>query len=324
MNRIAITMGEPAGIGPDIVLQTAQQSWPAELVVFADPNLLEERAKQLNLNIKLKTFDPEHFKPHQPDELSIVPVYLKERCIPGQLNSANSVVVLESIEQAVQACLNYHCDAILTPPVQKGIINDAGLAFTGHTEFLEKLCNVKTVVMLFVSKDLKMALQTTHLPLKDVPNKISIEKIIESVTLINHDLNRIFHIAQPKIAVCGLNPHAGENGHIGDEEIRIINPAIQQLKTLGIDASGPYAADTIFHEMHRNQFDVILAMYHDQGLTPFKTLNPHAGVNVTLGLPLIRTSVDHGTALSLAGTGRANCTSFAYALELTHQLIAGK
>ena len=324
MNRIAITMGEPAGIGPDILLQTAQQPWPAELVVFADPDLLAERAKQLNLNIKLNLFDAKNSKPHQAGELSLVPVYLKEHCTPGKLNSANSVVVLDSIEQAVQACLNHHCNAILTPPVQKGIINDAGFAFTGHTEFLANLCHIKTVVMLFVSPTLKMALQTTHLPLKDVPNNISIEKIIESVTLINKDLKKIFHVANPKIAICGLNPHAGENGHMGDEEIRIITPAIEQLQQAGINATGPYAADTIFHETQRSQFDVILAMYHDQGLTPFKTLNPHTGVNVTLGLPLIRTSVDHGTALSLAGTGKANCTSFAYALELTHQLIAGK
>ncbi len=324
MKRIAITMGEPAGIGPDIILQTAQHTCLAELVVFADPTLLEERAKQLNLPLTLKTFDPNHVRPHQTGQLSIVPINLREKCIPGKLSTANSITVLNSIEQAVQACVNHHCDAILTPPVQKGIINNAGFTFTGHTEFLATLCGVKTVVMLFVSPDLKVALQTTHLPLKDVPNKISIEKIMATTKLIDQDLKRLFHIAKPKIAICGLNPHAGENGHMGDEEIKIINPAIEQLKNQGIDVSGPHAADTIFHEMHRHQYDVILAMYHDQGLTPFKTLYPHKGVNVSLGLPLIRTSVDHGVALTLAGTGKANCASFAYALELTQKLINDK
>lgn len=321
MKRIAITMGEPAGIGPDILLQTAQQPWPAELVVFADPRLLEERAKQLNLNIRLQAFDPDQFRSHQSGHLSIVPIKLKEPCIPGQLAVANSSCVLDSIKEAVTACVNHQCDAILTPPVQKGIINDAGFAFTGHTEFLAALCDIKTVVMLFVSPDLKVALQTTHLPLKEVSNKISIEKIVETVSVIHQDLKRIFQITHPQIAICGLNPHAGENGHMGDEEIRVIIPAIKQLKNQGINVSGPHAADTVFHAMHRSQFDVILAMYHDQGLTPFKTLHPHAGVNVTLGLPLIRTSVDHGVALTLAGTRKANCTSFNYALELTHQLI---
>lgn len=321
MKRIAITMGEPAGIGPDIILQIAQQSWPSELVVFADPSLLEERAKQLKLSICLRDFDPLQFNQHQAGTLSIVPIFLKEPCIAGKLNPANSIAVLESIEQAVKACLNHGCDAILTPPVQKGIINDAGFQFSGHTEFLAKLCQIKTVVMLFVSADLKVALLTTHLPLKDVPASITFKKIIATSTVIDECLKKLFHINNPRIAICGLNPHAGENGHLGDEEITTIIPAIEELKARGVVVSGPHAADTIFHEMHRKQADVILAMYHDQGLTPFKTLHPNKGANVTLGLPLIRTSVDHGTALALAGTGKANCASFAYALELTRQLI---
>lgn len=315
MHRIAITLGEPAGIGPDIVLQTVQQKITRELVVFGDPDCLRQRAKALNLTVSLTPFGER--KPNKRNQLSIVPIPLKEKCVPGRPNIKNSSAILETLKQATNACLAGDCQALLTAPIQKSIINEAGFPFTGHTEYLAGLCDVKTVVMLFVSNALNVALQTTHLPLSAVSKQLSTESIIEKTRLIQTAMQRYCNIKHPKIAICGLNPHAGENGHLGQEEIHIIKPAIEQLKKQGLHVTGPHAADSIFNPDNRKQTDVILAMYHDQGLTPFKALNFHSGINVTIGLPFLRTSVDHGTALDLAATGKANPNSFQEALHIT-------
>lgn len=319
--RIVITPGEPAGIGPDIVVKIAQQQWTAELVAVGDPDLLSARAKALKLPLALKELETgKQATSHQPGTLKIIPVSLATACQLGKLNPENSRYVIRCLEIAADCCLEGVAHAMVTGPVQKSIMNDAGIDFTGHTEFLAKYCNVSDVIMLFVADGLRVALATTHLPLSKVPQAITKEKIIHTVLLLQTELKKRFSIPDPKIFVCGLNPHAGEKGLLGREEIDEIEPAIKELIAKKINVIGPLPADTIFTEKYLKNADVILAMYHDQALPVVKYLGFGHAVNVTLGLPIIRTSVDHGTALDIAGTGEADATSLAAAIQLSIKL----
>jgi 4-hydroxythreonine-4-phosphate dehydrogenase len=320
--RIVITPGEPAGIGPDIVIQIAQQHWPAELIVVADPSLLTDRAKQLSLPLSLKPLDlNRQAEKHQPGQLKIMPVAMAAEAIPGQLNIANAAYVLQCLELATTQCREQRADALVTGPIHKSIINEANIPFTGHTEFLAAQCEVKEAIMLFVVDDLKVALATTHIPLAHVSKAITHEKLVTLIRNLHQELKNKFGMTRPRILVCGLNPHAGENGHLGREEIEVISPALEQLRAENIQAIGPLPADTIFTAQHLKNADVVLAMYHDQALPVVKYLGFDRAVNVTLGLPIIRTSVDHGTALDIAGTLDANPGSLAAAIALAIELV---
>jgi len=317
--RILITPGEPAGIGPDITIKMAQKAWDAKLVVVGDPDLLTSRAKLLNLPLTLKEWN-DRTAAHQPGELSILPIALNQPVVPGILNTANAEYVINSLTLATDYCLQKKAEAWVTGPVNKSILNQAGYAFTGHTEFLAERCQTKSVIMLFVAPQMKVALITTHLPLSQVADAISQEKISTIITLLHRELIKRFNITNPRILVCGLNPHAGEQGHLGREEIEIIQPALQELRAQHIDVIGPLPADTLFTEKYLIQADAIVAMYHDQALPVVKYLGFGNAVNVTLGLPIIRTSVDHGTALDVAGTQQADPGSLEAALRLALQL----
>jgi 4-hydroxythreonine-4-phosphate dehydrogenase len=312
---IALTIGEPAGIGPDIILALLQEAPSVPICLFGDPACLEQRAKQLGLPAQLLS------QPH----LDIETVKLNSPHEAGHLNVNNASSVVESIRLATQACLDKRCRALVTNPVHKGIINEAGINFTGHTEFLASLTNTKKTVMLLASPQLKVALATTHLALSKVPKAITEASLTRCIEILDHDLQVHFNIASPHILVCGLNPHAGEAGHFGDEEIRVIIPALEKLRQKGYQLTGPVSADTAFIAGKNANVDAVLAMYHDQGLPAIKTQDFGETVNITLGLPIVRTSVDHGTALSLAGTGKALNTSLKTALHyadvLSSQLI---
>lgn len=315
--RLFITPGEPAGIGPDILIQLAQQPSAAEIVAVSSPDLLLARAKLLQLPLTLQEFNPDAPRQkHVQSTLRIVPVSLAADCVPGQLNPANAAHVLETLRIAADACLHRIADAVVTGPVNKAVINDAGIAFSGHTEFFAKYCGQDDVIMLFVAGKLKVALATTHLPLSQVPQAIKTEKLTRLLLLLNSEIKKTFGLREPKIFVCGLNPHAGENGHLGREEIDIIQPAIRCAQKEGLNITGPLPADTIFTEQYLANADVVLAMYHDQALPVVKSLSFGHAVNVTLGLPFLRTSVDHGTALDIAGTGKADEGSLKAAVEL--------
>lgn len=323
IKRILITPGEPAGIGPDISIQAAFHPSPHEWVVIADPVLLTERAVSLNLPLKLIEIEP-HTQPsaHIAGQLKILPILTREKTLPGQLNIANAQYVLNTLNEAARLCQNGLAEAIVTGPVHKGVMNEAGIPFTGHTEFFADFCAVKKTVMLFVVNEMKVALLTTHLPLAKVPSAISPALITETITILKQALKAQFHIPQPRILVCGLNPHAGENGYLGREEIDIITPALNQLrKNDDFTLEGPLPADTIFTKEPLARADAILAMYHDQALPLVKYIGFDHAVNMTLGLPFIRTSVDHGTALDKAASGKANPSSLLAALALTSKLI---
>jgi len=319
--RILITPGEPAGIGPDITLKILQASFSAELIIVGDPDLFRARADLLKLPITIRIFDEaKKSTAHQSGELNIIPIALNETCVPGQLNVNNSKYVIRCIETATHLCLQKKADALVTGPVQKSIINDANIYFSGHTEFLAQLCGVKHSVMLFVVNEIKVALLTTHIPLAKVPDAITHEKLLTTIRLLQQELQNKFNIPSPKILVCGLNPHAGESGHMGREEIDVIEPALQELRAEGIQVVGPLPADTVFLEKYLKNSDIILGMYHDQVLPVVKFLGFHDAVNVTLGLPIIRTSVDHGTALDIAGTTSADASSLTAAVKLALEL----
>jgi 4-hydroxythreonine-4-phosphate dehydrogenase len=319
--RIIVTAGEPAGIGPDVILQCVMETLPAEIIVIADPDLLQQRAHQLNISLQLQIADlTQTPQINQPFHLKILPVALKQACVPGKLNKANASYVIETLRLAAELALTNKADAIVTGPVHKAIINEAGIKFSGHTEFFAEQARVSQTVMLFVARDLRVALVTTHLPLSQVASAITAEKIKQVVQVLQSDLKKWFGLAQPKIFVAGLNPHAGEEGHLGREEIDIIIPALQELRKQGIDLVGPLPADTLFLPKNLQQADVILAMYHDQALPVVKFHDFVNTVNVTLGLPFIRTSVDHGTALELAGTGKADPSSLDAAIKLAIQM----
>lgn len=315
MIRLAITPGEPAGIGPDLIVQLVQQPQPCELVAYADPELLLARAQQLGLPLRLRPLGDEPPRPLSAGELAVRPVKLRQPAQAGTLNSANAPYVLETLTAATTDCQRGLCNALVTGPVHKGIINEAGVPFSGHTEFLADLTGTPRVVMMLATEGLRVALATTHLPLAQVPASITQPLLHEVIGILHRDLQHKFGIAAPRILVCGLNPHAGEGGHLGREEIEVITPVLEQLRSSGILLEGPLPADTLFTPKHLAQCDAVLAMYHDQGLPVLKYKGFGAAVNITLGLPIIRTSVDHGTALDLAGTGGAETGSLVTAIE---------
>ncbi|QRN38901.1 4-hydroxythreonine-4-phosphate dehydrogenase PdxA [Pectobacterium carotovorum] len=320
--RVVITPGEPAGIGPDLVIALAQQAWPVELVICADPDLLFSRALQLSMPLTLRDYQPgQPAQPQQAGSLTILPIAASATIIPGDLNVANSAYVVETLARACDGCLNGEFAALITGPVHKGIINDAGVPFSGHTEFFADRSCCDRVVMMLATEELRVALATTHLPLAAVSAAITRQGLHEVITILHHDLQTKFGIAQPQIYVCGLNPHAGEGGHMGREELDVINPALDELRQQGITLVGPLPADTLFQPKYLQHADAVLAMYHDQGLPVLKYQGFGRAVNITLGLPFIRTSVDHGTALELAATGSADPGSFITALNLAIKMI---
>ncbi|MBE9538286.1 MAG: 4-hydroxythreonine-4-phosphate dehydrogenase PdxA [Proteobacteria bacterium] len=349
--RIAITAGEPAGIGPDILLTIAAQELDiaAELVAIGDPELLRERAAVLGLNIELEEFNPQRAASEQrAGQLKVLPVQMTAPCIPGALNTANASYVMATLQEAVDGCLHQAritpatgsasvggllsekpnaaagFDAMVTAPVQKSVINDAGIPFSGHTEFLAEATGTEKVVMMLASRELRVALATTHLPLSEVPAAITGGLLEKTLTILHNDLRTKFALPQPRIAVLGLNPHAGEGGHMGREEIDTIIPALERLRAKSMDLLGPLPADTAFNPKVLEQVDAVLAMYHDQGLPVLKYSGFGEAINITLGLPIIRTSVDHGTALDLAGTGKASSGSLLRAIEVAVELCGDK
>jgi 4-hydroxythreonine-4-phosphate dehydrogenase len=325
IKRIAITPGEPAGIGPDLTISIAQQNWPVEMVVIASKSLLLERAKALSL--KLDIFDYDVDKPakaQQAGSLTVLDVPLAQPCIPGTLDSANGAYVVETLRLASEKNISGEFDAIVTGPVHKGLINKAGIAFSGHTEYFANQANCTDVVMMLATKGLRVALVTTHIPLAYVSKAITHERLQKVTRILHDDLKEKFAINAPKIYACGINPHAGEDGHLGREEIEIMEPAFAELRADGIDIIGPLPADTIFQEKYLKDADAILAMYHDQGLPVLKYKGFGSSVNITLGLPFIRTSVDHGTALELAAKGTADSGSFIEAINNAIHLASNK
>ncbi|MFT5504551.1 MAG: 4-hydroxythreonine-4-phosphate dehydrogenase [Gammaproteobacteria bacterium] len=313
---IAISTGEPAGIGPDILATISPEHYRARLVIVGDPELIRNRLENLNCITAIIDYDPDpDSNANTQSGFEIIPIPLCESVIPGKLNPANASYVIDVLRHCCRGCLDNKFSAMVTGPVQKNIINQAGIPFSGHTEFLAEICNIDKPVMLLASDDLRVALVTTHLPLKLVPENITAKSISDTVQTINTDMRTRFGLKSPHIKVCGLNPHAGENGYLGREEIDIIIPTIEKLKLSGINVSGPYPADTLFTPDNLKDADVVLAMYHDQGLPVLKNVGFHNAINTTLGLPIIRTSVDHGTALSLAGTGNADSGSLHAAIN---------
>ncbi|MDN0088184.1 4-hydroxythreonine-4-phosphate dehydrogenase PdxA [Yersinia nurmii] len=320
-NRIVITPGEPAGVGPDLVISLAQQDWPVELVVCADPALLLERAEQLGLPLQLQEYQPdETAHPQRAGTLTVLPVAAAP-VTAGVPSVSNSAYVVETLAQACDGCLRGEFAALVTGPVQKSIINDAGVPFTGHTEFFAERSQCQKVVMMLATEELRVALATTHLPLSEVSRAITRDNLHEVITILDRDLKTKFGILQPHIYVCGLNPHAGEGGHMGREELDIIIPTLDELRQQGMTLIGPLPADTLFQPKYLQHADAVLAMYHDQGLPVLKYQGFGRAVNITLGLPFIRTSVDHGTALELAATGTADVGSFKTALNLAIKMI---
>ncbi|MCG2578535.1 4-hydroxythreonine-4-phosphate dehydrogenase PdxA [Dechloromonas sp. XY25] len=306
--RIAVTSGEPAGIGPELCLQLAVHPGPAHPIVIGDRNLLAARASQLGLSMLFRDYQPEN-QP-APGVLDVLHVPLAQPAEAGRLDAANGPYVLSVLDRALEGCLSGEFAAMATAPVHKGVINQAGVPFTGHTEYLAEKTATPLVVMMLAGDTargpLRVALATTHLPLKDVPAAITPAVLEETLRILHADLRGKYGLAQPRILVAGLNPHAGEGGYLGREEIEVITPVLDKLRAAGMLLSGPHPADTMFTPPVLAQGDAVLAMFHDQGLTALKYATFGHGINVTLGLPIIRTSVDHGTALELAGTGKAD------------------
>ena len=319
--NLVITTGEPAGVGPEVSIKAALaflvEQENAQITLLGDPNLLQL---------------PQGTNPQLRERIAFESVPLAKPAVSGVLDSANAPYVVSILDRALEGCLQKRFDAMVTAPVQKSIINDAGLAFTGHTEYLAQHCNVQHVVMMLCapmpkgflglkqSRDLRVALVTTHLPLQAVSSAITKDYVLETIQIVAKDLQNRFGISKPVIRVAGLNPHAGESGYLGREEIEVITPAIQAAQGLGVQVTGPFPGDTMFDMSALESVDAFIAMYHDQGLAPFKFVTFGGGVNVTLGLPIIRTSVDHGTALDIAGKGLAESGSMLEALRLAYQL----
>ncbi|WP_026223569.1 4-hydroxythreonine-4-phosphate dehydrogenase PdxA [Methylosarcina fibrata] len=315
MLRIAVTPGEPAGIGPDLCLQLALRNWPCELVLIANAEFLRQRAEAMGLNIRIKEFNGA--LPASAQEAGVLTVWsvgLAEPVQAGVLNPANSRYVLKTITKAAKGCMDGLFDAMVTGPVHKGVINDAGFSFSGHTEYIADLTGGWPVMMLATS-GLRVALATTHLPLAEVSRAITHTRLRQVIRVLAHDLCTRFKLENPRILVCGLNPHAGENGHLGREEIDVVEPVLAGFREQGLNLIGPLPADTLFTPKYLDSADAVLAMYHDQGLPVLKHMGFGRAVNITLGLPIIRTSVDHGTALDLAATGKADGGSLQLALD---------
>ncbi len=323
--RIALTPGEPAGIGPDLCAELAWQEHDAQLIAFADPELLQQRAKQLGRALYLLPFDA-NAAPSRcpPGTLYHVPIALRAPAACGHLDTANAAYVLDTLEQACRACQLRQCDALVTGPVHKGVINDAGIAFSGHTEFLAQQCGVDDVVMMLAAPGLRVALVTTHIPLREVSAAITPARLRHVMQVLADELRNSFGIERPRLLVCGLNPHAGEGGHLGREELDIIEPTLESLRADGLQIVGPLPADTLFIAKYLDQCDAVVAMYHDQGLPVLKHMGFGRAVNITLGLPIIRTSVDHGTALELAGVGGVDSGSMNTALATALAMVRAR
>lgn len=316
----ALTPGEPAGIGPDLCLLLSREAQPHALVAIASRELLRQRAGELGLEITLLDVGPGRW-PQEPAPAGSLYVWhtpLQSPAQPGRLDPANAGYVLETLRRAGEGCVAGTFAGMITAPVHKGVINEGGVPFSGHTEFLAELTHTEQVVMMLATEGLRVALVTTHLPLKDVAAAVTPERLTRVTRILHADLRAKFGIARPRILVCGLNPHAGEGGHLGREEIEVIEPTLEQLRQEGMDLVGPLPADTLFTPKHLEHCDAVLAMYHDQGLPVLKYKGFGAAVNVTLGLPIIRTSVDHGTALDLAGSGRIDTGSLRVALHTAY------
>lgn len=321
--HLVITTGEPAGIGPDLCLDLARRNWEARLTFVGDPDLLAERAAQLGLHLRIETVaSDEPAAIHKPGSLRVLERRLAAPCVAGRLNPDNSKYVLECLDAAARGCLEGQFDGLVTAPVHKAVINEAGIPFSGHTEFLADLCSVSQPVMLLVAGRLRVALVTTHVPLAEVSRHVTPERLRRVIRVLHRGLQDWFGIEQPVVAVCGLNPHAGEGGHLGREEIDTIGPVLDELRQLGLALIGPLPADTAFTPQGSAGADGILCMFHDQGLPVLKYAGFGKAVNLTLGLPIIRTSVDHGTALELAGSGRADAGSIVAATWLALDLVA--
>ena len=321
--RIVITSGEPAGIGPDACVTLAQMDWEADVVVAADAELLAATAAALALPLAIERYDSSNPSgPRRSGTLSVLHIPTKRAVVAGQPDPRNAAYVIDMLDRACDGCMNGEFAAMVTAPVQKSTLLDAGYAFTGHTEYLAARTRAALPVMLLLSDQLRVALVTTHLPLAEVPHAITRERLRSTIRIVNTDLERHFSLSAPRIAVLGLNPHAGEAGHLGHEEIDVIQPVIRELRAEGIDVQGPIPADTAFTPRFLKTADVIVAMYHDQGLPVIKHVGFGNAVNVTLGLPILRTSVDHGTALALARTGKADAGSLRAALALAIDLAS--
>ncbi len=323
--RIGLTPGEPAGIGPDLTIKLAQQDHPYELVAVCDPELLAQRARELGLQIDIDLLNES--KPavaSRAGSISVLPVSSAAPVVPGQLNPANAPYVIDTLKLATEKCMANKLAAVVTGPVQKSVINDAGIPFSGHTEFFAEHSGTPTVVMMLATEGLRVALATTHLPLRNVADAITIESLRETIAILLADMQTKFGIARPRILICGLNPHAGEGGHLGREEIDTIIPVIGEFNSRGANLVGPLPADTLFAPYQLDKADAVLAMYHDQGLPVLKHKGFGNAVNITLGLPFIRTSVDHGTALDLAGKGTANASSLFVATNYAFRLASAK
>lgn len=328
--RLLVTPGEPAGIGPDVLLQwftKPDNRKSADIIAIADPALLSARAKQLALSIELDILDRHNPGQAAPGKLGVIPCELAVPAKPGQLDKRNAPYVIQCLEMATDFCLTRKADGLVTGPVQKSVINDAGMLFSGHTEYLAEHCSQfiqaqETIVpvMMLATPGLRVALVTTHLALREVADQITARKVRYCLDTLHKALIRDFDIPQPRLLVAGLNPHAGENGHLGNEEINIISPVINECLKEGMHINGPLPADTLFTPKYLAQADAVLAMYHDQGLPVLKHLGFSRAVNITLGLPILRTSVDHGTALDMAGTGKASASSLDYAIEVAGEL----
>ena len=319
MLPLYVTSGEPAGIGPDICLSLAGRVDERPVVVLADMQMLRQRAKQLGNPVELVAYQGQE-QSSLSGQLFVEHVPLAKPVILGQLDSANAAYVIEQLRRSADYAMSGRSVGVATAPVQKSVINDAGIGFSGHTEYYQEFAGVDRVVMMLATKTLRVALATTHLPLRDVPDAITKQRLHQVIDILIHDLKTKFKIAKPRILVCGLNPHAGEDGYLGREEIDVINPVLAIYRAQGIDMTLSLPADTLFTPENLKDADAVLAMYHDQGLPVLKSQGFGEAVNITLGLPFIRTSVDHGTALSLAGTGQAKSSSLHVAVDLALDL----
>lgn len=320
--RLVITPGEPAGIGPDLLLALATGPRSSQWVAAADPDMLAARARLLGLDIELREFHPDTETPDAPGTLQVLHVCCASPVAPGALDTANAPYVLETLEHAVAGCLAGTFDGLVTGPIHKGVINDAGIPFSGHTEWLCERAGVDSVLMVLMADALRVALVTTHVPLSAVPALITRQRVAKTLKMFHDGLGRHFGLSQPSILVAGLNPHAGEGGHLGREEIDVIEPVCNEARRLGWDVRGPLPADTLFTPKLLEGADGVLAMYHDQGLPVLKHVGFGRAVNVTFGLPIVRTSVDHGTALDLAGKGGADAGSLKVAIATAEQMAS--
>ena len=322
---LAICCGEPAGIGIDLLIDFCSKPIDANCIVIADASVIEQRASLLNEKITIIPYQKDlAVQPHRAGELIVLDIKCATTVVPGQLNKANAAYVLETLDRATSGCLSGEFDAMVTLPLHKGVINDSGIPFSGHTEYLAELTHSKMPVMMLAADKLRVALATTHLPLKEVSYAITKQSLTDVLNVLHDDLKNKFALEHPKIYVCGLNPHAGEGGHLGMEEIDTIIPTLETLKASGMNLVGPLPADTLFTQKYLKDADAVLAMFHDQGLPVLKHASFGRAINITLGLPIIRTSVDHGTALDLVGKGIADSGSFEAAINSAIQLSLAK